>query len=578
MITHLRLMNIQLQLLDVLLIIQICLEDTTVIFTTLQKLKVMDTKYELHGPELSVPVSQDPIGKQLFENLLKHQHLHNALIDAVSGETVSYTTLLEKTCLLANSFTNYGLKQNSVIGICSENNLQFFYPVIAAMYLGATVTTFNPSYTIGELIHTANVSKPQIIFCTKLTLPTVLKANIAPKLVVLDNNQNIDNTECLYQFIINYSTKGFTIKDFKPVFQSTEDVAFMLYSSGTTGLPKGVMLTHKNVNVKNAISRDPRYNRDTTAGSGCVIGLLPFYHAYGLFTTFHNIELGKTVVVMRKFDEKSYLKTIQDYKITVLYLVPPLAVVLAKSTLLDKYDLSSVVEVGCGAAPLGKETIEILKTRLNLKHFLQAYGMTETTLGVISMPTDHERDGSCGKVYPLTSVKVVDIETGQALGPNQNGELCFKSDLIMKGYAGDEEATKNVFDVDGWFHSGDIGYYDEDGFFYIVDRLKELIKYKGFQVPPAELGLILLTHPKIKDAGVVGLPDELAGELPLAFIVRKNKSLTEDDVENYIAGQVSPQKHLRGGVRFVNEIPRNPSGKILRRKLRDLLRQQKSKL
>ncbi|KAF2880009.1 hypothetical protein ILUMI_26168 [Ignelater luminosus] len=538
----------------------------------------MDEKYIIHGPEPMIPVPQDTVGKQLFESLLKHKHLPNALIDAVTGESVSYSTILEKTCLLANSFKNYGLEQNDVIGISSENCVQYFYPIIAAMYSGITVTTFNPSYTVRELLHTAKISNPKMIFCTELTLSAVLKANVTSKVVILNRSQNIDKIECLDQFISNYSSKEFNIKDFRPATYSTNHVALILYSSGTTGLPKGVMLTHTNLNVRYCVIRDPRFNRNSNAGSVCAIGLLPFYHAYGLYSTFINLLSGQTVVVMKKFDEEIYLKTIQDYKITNLYLVPALAVILAKSTLLDKYDVSSVIEIGCGAAPLSKKIQEIIKKRFNLKFFREGYGLTETTLSVIGAPLNQIKEGSCGKAYSYTSVKVVDIETGKLLGPYQSGEWCFKGGLIMKGYAGDEEATKNAFDADGWFHSGDIGYYDEDGFFYIVDRLKELIKYKGFQVPPAELESILLTHPKIKDAGVIGLPDELAGELPLAFIVKQVEDLTEDEVKDFLAGQVSPHKRLRGGVRFINEIPRNPSGKILRRKLREFISLSKSKL
>lgn len=175
--------------------------------------------------------------------------------------------------------------------------------------------------------------------------------------------------------------------------------------------------------------------------------------------------------------------------------------------------------------------------------------------------------------------KIIDPDTGRTLGPNQRGELCFKGDCIMKGYIGDVKSTQSSI-IDGWLHTGDIGYYDEDFEFFIVDRIKELIKYKGFQVPPAEIEAILLTNPKVKDAAVIGKPDEEAGELPMAFIVSQpNAQLNEQEIIDFVAQRASPAKRLRGGVTFIDEIPKNPSGKILRRLLRDSLKNKvKSKI
>lgn len=259
-------------------------------------------------------------------------------------------------------------------------------------------------------------------------------------------------------------------------------------------------------------------------------------------------------------------------------MVPPLMVFLAKHPFVDEYDLSSLVELACGAAPLSKEVEDAVKARIGVPSIKQGFGMSETTLGVLRQSTVESKPGSVGTLFRGTYGKVVNPDTGELLGPNQPGELCFKGKVIMKGYINNEKETTNTL-RDGWLHSGDIGYYNEDGEFFIIDRLKELIKYKGFQVPPAEVEAILLTHPKVKDAAVIGIPDDEAGELPLAFIVKQeNVIVQEKEIIEFVASQASPAKRLHGGVRFINEIPKNASGKILRRQLREQLKNPVSKL
>ena len=253
-------------------------------------------------------------------------------------------------------------------------------------------------------------------------------------------------------------------------------------------------------------------------------------------------------------------------------------VLLAKSLVVEKYDLSSVNEIVCGAASLSKDIEEQVMAKFKGNVTIrQGYGMSETTLGVFKSDMKTVRPGSVGSPVQGIYAKVID-ENGKALRSNQNGELCFKGKRIMKGYINNPEATRETIDANGWLHSGDIGYYDDEFQFYIVDRLKELIKYKAFQVAPAEVEGILLSNPKIKDAGVIGIPDEECGELPFAYIVKQpGVQLSEKDVISFVAENTSKAKRLHGGVRFIDEIPKNPSGKILRRVLRDLHKDTKMK-
>ncbi|PSN29669.1 Luciferin 4-monooxygenase [Blattella germanica] len=274
---------------------------------------------------------------------------------------------------------------------------------------------------------------------------------------------------------------------------------------------------------------------------------------------------------MSKFEEVLFLESIQKYKVTLLFLAPPLVLFLAKSPIVDNYDLSSVRDLRCGAAPLSKHVLSEVSKRLKLKNIRQGYGLTETTLSVTVTPFNKVKYGSCGVLVPDTQCKVVDLDTGKNLGPYKSGELCFKGPVIMKGYCGDLHSSSEVFDSDGFLHTGDVGYYDNQGYFFIVDRVKELIKYKGFQ-----LEAILLSHPAIKDAAVIGIPDDAAGELPKAFVVNKHgMKTTKEEIMKFVADQVSSQKRLRGGVEFVDTIPKSPSGKILRRILKQM---NKSKL
>ncbi|MCA1708350.1 MAG: AMP-binding protein, partial [Actinobacteria bacterium] len=298
-----------------------------------------------------------------------------------------------------------------------------------------------------------------------------------------------------------------------------------------------------------------------------LLAVLPFFHLYGQQVIMNTgLARGATIVSLPRFDLEEFLQTAQDRKVTRLYLVPPIILALAKHPVVDNYDLSSVEMILSGAAPLGRELQSAVEKRLNCR-VTQGYGLTETGPVTNAVPLDWEpKSGSAGPLVPNTTSKIVDVGSGEELGPNERGEICLRGPQIMKGYLNNPEATSHTIDKDGFLHTGDIGYVDDDGYFYIVDRLKELIKYKGFQVPPAELEALLLTHPGITDAAVIGIPDEAAGELPKAYVVRADDALTDSDIMDFVASKVAPHKKIRQ-VEFIDEIPKAPSGKILRRVL-----------
>ncbi|KAH8313573.1 hypothetical protein KR067_008300 [Drosophila pandora] len=502
------------------------------------------------------------------------------LVDAVNGVEYSASFMHKSIVRLAYILQKLGVKNNDVVGLSSENSVDFALAMFAGFAVGATVAPLNVTYSDREVDHAINLSKPKIIFASKITIDRVAKVASKNKFVkgiiaISGSSKNFKNIYSLRELMDN--VKFQTKPDFtSPVANKNEDVSLIVCSSGTTGLPKGVQLTQMNLlaTLDSQIQPTMIPMEEVT-----LLTVIPWFHAFGCLTLITTACMGARLVYLPKFEENLFLSAIEKYRVMMAFMVPPLMVFLAKHPIVDKYDLSSLMVLLCGAAPLSRETEDQIKERIGVPFIRQGYGLSESTLSVLVQNDDFCKPGSVGVLKVGIYAKVIDPDTGKLLGPNERGELCFKGDGIMKGYIGDTKSTQTAI-KDGWLHTGDIGYFDDDFEFFIVDRIKELIKYKGFQVPPAEIEALLLTHDKIKDAAVIGKPDEEAGELPLAFVVKQaNVQLTENDVIQFVNEHASPAKRLRGGVVFVDEIPKNPSGKILRRILREMLKKKpKSKL
>ena len=345
-----------------------------------------------------------------------------------------------------------------------------------------------------------------------------------------------------------------------------QDLVTLPYSSGTTGLAKGVMLTHRNLvaNICQSISCERWEEEDRDER---VVAVLPFFHIYGLVWCMNiPIYFGNTVVTMPRFEFREFLRVIQDFRITRAALVPPIILALAKHPIVDEFDLSSLEFIGSGAAPLSAEVEEACAKRLGCR-IQQGYGLTETS------PTTHrvtddlagQMQGEVGPPLPNTECRIVDLATGEDIAVGEPGELLIRGPQVMKGYLNNPQATALAISPDGWLHTGDIARIEENGSLRIVDRIKELIKYKGYQIAPAELEALLLTHPAITDAAVIPIPDEEAGEVPKAFVVA-SQSITPEEVARFVAERVAPYKKVRA-VEIVEEIPKSPAGKILRRVL-----------
>ena len=481
-----------------------------------------------------------------------------ALIDGPTGRTLTFSGLARAVRQAAAGLAARGFKQGDVLALYSPNLPEYAVAFYATASLGGINTTVNPLYTASELAHQLQDAGARWL----VTVPPLL-----------EKAQEAVRASDVQEVFVFGEAEGATpfanllgSDDAPPdvAIDPAHDLVALPYSSGTTGLPKGVMLTHRNVvaNVAQSAVLE-QIEKDEV-----LIGILPFYHIYGMTVILSTaLRLGATVITMPRFDLEQFLDLHQQHQITTDYLVPPIILALAKHPVVEQYDLSALRVITSGAAPLSEDLAQACAERLGCI-VKQGYGLTETSPVTHINPRDRAiKPGSVGVLAPNTACRIMDVASDGDAAEGEPGEIWIRGPQVMKGYLHSEAATADVIDEDGWFHTGDVGYVDEDGYLYVVDRVKELIKYKGYQVAPAELEAVALTHPAIADVAVIRVPDEEAGEIPKAFVVLKpDEDVTETDVMDYVAERVAPYKKIRR-VEFVEEIPKTASGKILRREL-----------
>ncbi|RAJ67046.1 acyl-CoA synthetase (AMP-forming)/AMP-acid ligase II [Streptomyces sp. Amel2xB2] len=529
-----------------------------------------------HSQYADVPPVDEPIHDAVLGRSAVEFGDRAALVDGLDGSVLTYAQLDAFTRRIAAALAEAGLRKGDVLALHSPNTLVFPAVFHGATRAGAAVSTVHPLATAEELARQLRDSGARWLVTVSPLLET---ARQAAELCGYRPGGTGQGEGGIQEIFVCDEAEGYrsvlgmresTAPEPHVEIDPARDLAALPYSSGTTSLPKGVMLTHRNI-ATNLAQLDPLM---PAGPEDRLLAVLPFFHIYGL-TALINAPLrkGAAVVVLPRFELGQFLAAIETHRVNVLYVAPPIVLALAKHPDVDKYDLSSLEFVLSAAAPLDAELAAACGERLNVPVVKQAYGMTELSPGTHVVPRyESAPPGAVGKLLPSTEMRVASlVDPGRDVPEGEEGELLFRGPQVMKGYLGRTGETDAMIDADGWLRTGDIGRVDADGWLYVVDRVKELIKYKGYQVAPAELEAVLLTHPALADAAVIGVPDESGNEVPKAFVVRQQgaagEALTEDDVLAYVAERVAPYKKVRR-VEFTQAVPRALSGKILRRELR----------
>lgn len=517
-----------------------------------------------HSEYADVPAVVEPIHDAVLGRAVEFGDT-SALVDGVNGTTVTYAQLDLFHRRIAASLADAGLRKGDVLALHSPNTVAYPAVFYGATRAGASVTTVHPLATPEEFAKQLRDSSARWIVTVSPLLEIARRAaELAAGIEEIFVCDRADGHVSMLDML------GSTAPEPDVAIDPSADIAALPYSSGTTGVPKGVMLTHRSI----ATNLAQLYPLMPMSPGDRILAVLPFFHIYGL-TALMNAPLrnGATVVVLPRFELDTFLAAIEKHRINALYVAPPIVLALAKHPAVAQYDLSSLEYIICSAAPLDAELAAACSQRLGLPPIGQAYGMTELSPGthVVPLGAPNPPPGTVGKLIASTEMRLVSLdEPGKDVGVGEVGEIVIRGPQVMKGYLGRPDATAEMIDADGWVHTGDVGRVDADGWLFVVDRVKELIKYKGFQVAPAELEALLLTHEGIADAAVIGVYDADRNEIPKAYVVRQvgAENLTEDDVITFVAGRVAPYKKIRR-VEFIGGVPRAASGKILRRELRN---------
>ncbi|XP_053608423.1 probable 4-coumarate--CoA ligase 1 [Plodia interpunctella] len=536
----------------------------------------LDTKKCMNSPWGEIQVGNETLTDFIFEDFELWAD-KPAVTCGVSDRGYEYGMLRMMIERCANALLGpVRLSPGERIGLILPNIPEFAALIYGAMRAGLVVTFANPLYTADEVKRQFSDCNVKAIATIEMFMPVAKEvgASLPDYKGTIWVGGEDDSTQGIF------GLRSLLMGDHKADLPTVnaDDVCLIPYSSGTTGMPKGVMLTHKNLvsNIKQVqVPKIMKYGGEK-GKCDVVLTVPPFFHIYGFNGILnYNLRLGFHLVSMPRFTSEDYLKCLVKYQPDTLFVVPSLLAFLATHPLVKKEHLQSVSTIMVGAAPttdsmLEKFLLKVDKTKEEIT-LLQGYGMTESSPVTLMTPYVYpfSKVGSVGQLVCSTQGRVLSLSGGDMLGPHKSGELLLRGPQVMKGYWKNEAATKETIDSEGWLHTGDVAYYDEDHYFYIVDRTKELIKVKGNQVSPTEIESVIMEQPEVADVAVVGMPDALAGEVPKAFVVLKpGHTLTEHQVTDLVAQKLTKYKHLQGGVAFIDAIPRNAAGKIMRNELK----------
>ncbi|KAK2689096.1 hypothetical protein V3481_006242 [Fusarium oxysporum f. sp. vasinfectum] len=540
------------------------------------------------GPQLEPLIGNSSIWQWIFEGdeLLLGQSTSadpalsqtRGFHDSATGEFLSFHDLKSIATIVSTILhREYDVRPGHKIAIIGQNSIWYPVAMLAASRLGAIVTLLPPGSMRDDLMYFLGTSKTALVFTDEGTVDEVTAACKAIGLSA-KNILRFDGSKDETNSLQNLRQRGESLypssytKSWEPKYYEASPCAFLSWSSGTTGKPKAVQISHANVisQLRQISALTPPNRRRT------VLGVLPFYHITGLVHLLHlPIVLEQQMVIMAKFDMKQMMETVVRFKCDELWLVPPLLIRLLNDKSAQGYDLSFVKQFNTGAAPLADQVIAQLARKFPTVAVRQAWGMTETTSCLTVTPPNlstWSNASKVGKLVPGTEIRVVDPDTGEDVAAGNVGEIWAKGPQVTMGYLDRPEETAASYLEDGFFKTGDLGSIDNEGFITIHDRIKEMIKVRGHAVAPAELEDLLHGHPKVKDAAIIGIPDDYSGETPRAFVVLAGGVHGGPEVvkelQEFVAARKAKHKRLSGGVEFMDQIPKSPSGKILRRVLK----------
>ncbi|EDW00257.1 GH11952 [Drosophila grimshawi] len=529
------------------------------------------------SPYDSIQVPNLPLHEYVWRDFKKWEN-NTAAVCVITDRQYTFAQMRDASAAFAVRLqTKFKMFKPDVLAVCLPNMPEYPIAALGAIEAGLTVTTINPIYTPDEIARQLTFSNAKFLVGSAQRYQTLLEAcNLAGKqmpIAVVRSTMDEALPAGAIDFFEVMSTENVRYDELRtPKDTTADDMVFLPFSSGTTGLPKGVVLTHNNVSsnceqIQEALPINSLDRQDTLPA------VLPFFHIYGLTVIMlSKLGQGARIATMPAFKPDDFIKSLDTYNGSVLNLVPPIALFMINHPKLTQETAKSLRVVMSGAAPIGQHDVERFLKKFPNVRFMQGYGMTEASPVVLMTPIGNTRLASTGVLPGSTEAKIVPIDATdrKGVGARTTGELCVRGPQVMSGYLNNKEANDVTFYPGNWLRTGDVAFFDEDGYFYITDRMKELIKVKGFQVPPAELEAVLRDHPKILEAAVFGIPHELNGEAPRAIVVlRENETATAEEIAEYVAERVAHYKKLEGGVIFVDEVPKNPTGKILRKDLKE---------
>nr|XP_039254018.1 4-coumarate--CoA ligase 1-like isoform X1 [Styela clava] len=510
-------------------------------------------------PDFDIPPS--PLGNYMLTQMKKYGD-RIATVNLCDGSSATYSQLYARSKSCASALRKQGLRKGDVISILSLNTVNYPAIMIGAFLCGGTIAPCNPWYTKDEILQQYRIYNPKMVFVADTAVDKIkeIKNDIPSIEKIFVIGQKMDDFVSLSEMIKNTDDDNFDDVD----INTMEDISILASSSGTTGPPKCVMHTYRSLMTATFF----RKLRGIDLEGKTYYHDRPIFHTVGYTFTLGLLHYGAKIIFDQTFDAVRMLKAVETYKVDHSFISPSAMLILAQTHSSHNYDISSLKTAVFGGASVAPSVLCSVKEKYGIKVYA-SYGLTECTPVAINYDLDNFIESN-GCLSPNTVIKIVDLQSGEEKQCKQSGEILVKGPHMMKGYLNNPEATRNAITDDGFLRTGDIGYCDENGMLYVVGRIKEVIKYKGLQVPPVEIESVLLTHEKIADAGVIGLPDKECGEIPKAFIVKNDESLTEDEVVKFVASKLTYYKHLRGGVEFIVAIPKSTFGKIQRNELKKL--------